>query len=562
MSTLELASISPPVKVGRGVALSGSDLRIADLMSITRAGVPICVTADPTVRERVRAAEQCTERAVAEGQVIYGVTTGIAGMANGLVTPSQSEQLQDNMLWCHKTGVGKSLPIPDVRAAMVLRANSHLRGASGLRSELIDRLLTFVNEHVTPHVPELGSIGASGDLVPLTYITGALIGHDAGYLVDFRGLTMDAREALRRLGLQPLKLRPKEAHAMLNGTSVSTAIAAGCVHDAQCLFELALGAHALMMQGLRGAALSFERFIHRDKSHTGQITVTAWMRGWLKHSTLARPVDPTMRNPAQGALIQDRHSLRCLAQFLGPVADGISQSASQIEVEMNSTTDDPLIDAPARGIYYGGNFLAQYVGVAMDQLRYLLGLMAKQLDVQIAQLLAAEFNNGLPPSLVGNPSRTGNMGLKGLQISANSIAPLISHLGASFADRFPSHAQQFNQNINSQAFGAANLTRQSIELVRQHVAIALIFGVQAVDLRTFVMAGHHDARQMLSPASTRLYEAIRSATGTPARKERAWLHDDCDRQLDRDIAAIVDDIASPNSTILAVIADYDARDVA
>jgi phenylalanine ammonia-lyase len=211
---------------------------------------------------------------------------------------------------------------------------------------------------------------------------------------------------------------------------------------------------------------------------------------------------------------------------------------------MNATTDNPLIDAETSDIYYGGNFLAQYVGVAMDQLRYHMGLIAKHLDVQIAQLVAPEFNDGLAPSLVGNPERRVNMGLKGLQIASNSIMPLVTFLGNSLVDRYPTHAEQFNQNINSQAFGSANLARQSLELLRQLVSISLLFGVQAVDLRTHTVAGHYDARRLLSPTLLPLYMAVREVTSTPPSEKRPWLWNDNERTLDRDVAMVSADLAS------------------
>jgi phenylalanine ammonia-lyase len=525
------------------VCLRGTGLSIDDLMRVARGCCPVGLSLDPAVHERIARAHAAIQRAVANNEVIYGVTTGFGGMAHVLMTPDEHDALQDNMLWYHKAGAGGQLPIADVRAAMVLRANSHLRGASGPRPELIERLLVFVNAGVTPCVPELGSIGASGDLIPLTYIAGALVGHDAGYRVDFNGTEMDAVEALDRLQLPRLRLLPKEALAMLNGTSVCTAIAAGCIHDARQLVALALHAHALMLQGLYATDLSFDSFIHDHKPHSGQIWVAAQLRALLRDSKLVRQADGRRRNPTQG-LVQDRYSLRCLPQFMGPIVDGVAEAASQIEVEMNSTTDNPLIDAESGDIFYGGNFLAQYTGMAMDRLRHCLGLMATHLDVQIAQLVAPEFNNGLPPCLIGNRSRRVNMGLKGLQLAANSIAPLVAFFGNSLTDRFPSHAEQFNQNVNSQAFGSANLARQSIELLRQHVAISLLFGLQAVDLRAQVIEGHYDARRLLPPRMVPFYETLRDITATPPSEARPWLWNDHERSLDRDVAELIAELCT------------------
>jgi phenylalanine ammonia-lyase len=250
--------------------------------------------------------------------------------------------------------------------------------------------------------------------------------------------------------------------------------------------------------------------------------------------------------------IQDRYSLRCLPQYMGPIIDGIAEIAQQIEVEINSVTDNPLIDTENQASYHGGNFLGQYIGVGMDRLRYLLGLLAKHLDVQIALLAAPEFNNGLSPSLVGNTSRKVNMGLKGLQIAGNSIMPLLTFYGNSIADRFPTHAEQFNQNINSQGFASANLGRRSIELFQQYMAISLMFAVQAVDLRTHQVAGHYDARECLSPLSLPLYKAVRDVVGQPPNTEKSYIWNDNEQSLDIHIAMIAADIAQEGQIVQAM----------
>jgi phenylalanine ammonia-lyase len=237
---------------------------------------------------------------------------------------------------------------------------------------------------------------------------------------------------------------------------------------------------------------------------------------------------------------------------MGPIVDGLDQIARQIQVEINSATDNPLIDAEHQVSHHCGNFLGQYVGVAMDHLRYYIGLLAKHLDAQIALLVAPEFNNGLPPSLIGNPARRVNMGLKGLQLAGNSIMPLLTFFGNSLVDRFPTHAEQFNQNINSQGCGSATLARQAIDIFHQYMAIALMFGVQAVDLRTYAVAGHYDARARLSPATSRLYEALRQVVGRPPSANLPYIWNDDEQPLDAHIARIAEDVAADGHIVQAV----------
>ena len=496
---------------------------------------------DAEVNRRLRESIDCVARALDDpDRVVYGVNTGFGGMSSvPIKTTEKMVRLQENLIWFLKAGAGKPIPTSDVRAAMLLRANTFLHGASAVRPEIIERIQTFLNSGITPIVREFGSIGASGDLVPLASIAGALLGIGKGFPVSYKGEQIDALSALKELGLDPIQLQPKEGLALVNGTSVSTAIAANCLYDAQILFALALAAHALMIQSLSGMTECFDEYIHRLKPHAGQVWSARRMRELLAGSKLTCQVrsgamerpeesvsmiklllritnedkdtrglvgelrrliasdDPQakaddvvqklkrllvkIQSHREGSYehwgmepIQDRYSLRCLPQYLGPVKDGVSNIVRQIEVEMNSANDNPLVDAENDRIYHGGNFLGQYTAVGMDQLRYYVALVAKHLDAQIALLVEPNFSGGLPPSLIGNHTHAVNTGLKGLQIAGNSIMPVLEFLGNSIADRYPTHAEQFNQNINSQAFASANLARQTIETFRQYVVICVI----------------------------------------------------------------------------------------
>ena len=537
---------SPPSSdndgVIRSVCVDGKNLTILQVSQVAYQEAGVHLTDDPAVLERIQASQDYIARAVAEEKPIYGVTTGFGGMANKVISAADATELQNNAIWLHKTGAGPFLPLPDVRAAMLLRLNSHVRGVSGIRLELIRRLELFLNAKVTPYVPKFGSIGASGDLVPLAYVTGALMGLSDDFRVDYDGTEMGACTVLQQLDLPPLELKPKEGLAMINGTSFMTGIAANCIYHSQILLGLTLAVHALFIQALKGTNQSFHPFIHQHKPHPGQGWVAGQMLSLLADSQLIHNGLDGEHDHRNHDLIQDRYSLRCLPQYLGPVLDGLAEIAGQVETELNSATDNPLVDAVEQATYHGGNFLGQYIGVGMDRLRYHIGLAAKHVDVQIALLVAPEFNGGLPASLVGNPQRKVNMGLKGLQLSGNSIMPLLTFYGNSLVDRFPTHAEQFNQNINSQGFGSANLARQSVEIWQQYMAIALLFGVQAVDLRTYQMTGHYDARSCLSPLTAALYEATRRVVGKPPQKNRPYIWNDNEQFLDAHIARVAADI--------------------
>ncbi len=534
------------------VVLRGRDLTVDDVARVARNGARVEITSDARVHQRVAASHALVARLVAGGERIYGVTTGFGGRSHACIAADDASSLQENLLWFLKSGAGGLLPIADVRASMLLRANSLLCGVSGIRMELIQRFEIFLNNGVTPHVRELGSIGASGDLVPLAAIAGAVIGLDNAFRVDFQGKEMGSVEALRRLGLEPQHLDPKEGLALVNGSSVMTGIAANAVFDARNLLALAMGSHALMFQALRGNTHVLHPFIHSHKPHPGQVWVARNMFKLLKGSKWTHGEKRGGFQHSAGDLAQDRYSLRCIPQYMGPMVDGLATIARQVETEANSATDNPLFDGDGESFYEGGNFLGQYIAIAMDQLRFYLGLSAKQVDTQIGMLVAPEFNNGLPGSLVGNETRSVNMGLKGLQLAGNSIVPELLHLGAPLADRFLTHAEQFNQNVNSLGFGAANLARRSVELAQQHAAIALMFGVQAADLRAKREEGHYDGRAGLSPLTIPLYEAVYAVCRLKPGQARAFVHDDRDQALDGYIEEIAADIARVGSIVNAL----------
>lgn len=533
------------------VIITGQDLTIADIRAVAR-GAKVALTGDPAILARIDKSREIIAGGVERGEQIYGVTTLFGGMADQYVGPDLLADVQRIAVWQHKSTTGPRLPAEDVRAAMLLRANSFVKGASGVRREIIERYLAFLNSGAHPHVHQRGSIGASGDLVPLSYIGGAVTGLDPAFLVDLGGETLDAHAALARLGLAPLVLQPKEGLALNNGTGASTGVAANATARALDLASLALGIHALYAQAMLSTDQSFDPFIHAMKPHPGQVWVARQMGRLVAGSKVIRSEAAGGRSHRMGKLIQDRYSLRCLPQYLGPVVDGIATAARQIETEANCANDNPLIDPDTGEIFHTGNFLAQYTGVAMDALRYHVGLIAKHIDAQIALLMTPEFSYGLNPSLVGNMEAGINVGLKSLQIGGNSMMPLISFYGQSIVDRFPTHAEQFNQNVNSQAMNAANLARETVDVLEHYLASALMIGVQAVELRAKLVADSYDAREILSEATKPLYLAARKAAGGAPDASRPLHWDDLDGFIQPRVEGILADVAAGGAIMHAV----------
>jgi len=539
------------------ITITGSDLTIATIDAVSR-GEPVRLTDDMAVLERIERSRRLLQQKIRAGEQIYGVTTLFGGMADRYVGPNQLIEVQRLALWQHKSTTGPRLPAHEVRAAMLLRANSLMKGASGVRIELIERLVAFLSADAIPHVYERGSIGASGDLVPLSYIAGAILGLHPSFLVDYRGETLDSHTALQRLGLAPLELEPKEGLALNNGTGASTGVAANAIARSVDLVALTLGIHALIAQALLSTSQTFAPFVHASKPHAGQQWVAQEMSALLAGSELMRNEPAGERGHRGGKLIQDRYSLRCLPQFMGPIIDGLIIAARQIEVEANCANDNPLIDPATGEVYHTGNFLAQYTGVAMDSLRYHLGLLAKHVDAQIALLMTPEFSYGLPASLVGDSGAAAAVGLKSLQLGGNQMMPLISYYGQSVVDRFPTHAEQFNQNINSQAMNSANLAREQLGVLRHYLSLALLCAVQAVELRSWLVNGTYDARAVLSPGTQTLYEAAREAAAGPPQESRPVHWKDLDEFIQPKIERVLQNITIRHSVLASVAGIIDS----
>ncbi len=535
------------------IIVCGEGLSIDDVIKVAREEARVKISEADDVQERVRKSNQYILKAVDENQPVYGVTSGFGAMAYKSISNEQAVELQNNIPWFHKVGTGNRIPGAEVRSAMVLRMNSLLRGASGIRMEIIERMETFLNKGATPHVYEFASIGASGDLSPLSYITANLIGLDDAWKSDYQGNEIGAQSLMNALGLLPTELGPKEGLAMVNGTAVMTGIAAGCVYDAQNLLALSFASHALLFQGMAATNQSFHPFIHKHKPLPGQMISANLMLELLSGSKLiCDELEGQHEFRGGDEPIQDRYSLRCLPQYMGPIVDGISAIADQVQIEMNSATDNPLVDYKNEKIYHGGNFLGQYIGVGMDQLRYHIGLLAKHLDIQIAMVATPAFSNGLSAMLVGNTERSVNGGLQGLQICANCIMPQLSFYGNSLVPHYPSHAEGFNQNINSQGYGSANLARRSIEIFQQYLAISLLFGVQAVDLRSKIMCGHYDGSQTVSALTRPLYQAIHSIIGAEPGEDKALIWNDYEQSIDTYILKIVLDLKEGGKILGAI----------
>lgn len=566
----------------QAITIDGSPLCIAEVGTIARGRSNLVLSNAAAIEKKMAQSIALVDQAVAEGWSVYGVTTGFGGMANVPVPLEMASASQNNLLSFLATGAGDTIDVRHTRAAMALRSNVLMQGCSGVRKSLVQRMVDFLNHDAIPEVCELGSIGASGDLVPLSAIARAITGHDPEARVHFRNKTTRCIEVMKTLAMAPVNLRPKEGLALVNGTSFSAAIAANCVDAIKPLLSLSLAVNAMMMKALSAQTQPFDPFVHQHKPHPGQVWTADQMRRLLEtdggadpshqkstsgnglskgpQRVLAKGLNNDLKNgfdnarpnkrvdngPDHSQPVQDRYSIRCFPQYFGPVVEGLRRIEQTVVTEMNAVSDNPLIAGDEGRFYQSGNFLGQYVGIAMDDLRKMIGLTAKHLDVQIATLVSPEFNQGLPASLRGNDCVDYNMGLKGLQITGNSIQPLLSWYGNPIVDHFPTHAEQFNQNINGLSWSSANLAWKSIQLLQHYLCVSLIFAVQAIDLRCLKNHGHADGRKLLDGELARVYQSVYQCVGkTPS--EQPFIFDDVDQTLSEYLKRLFSNLTADGS---------------
>jgi phenylalanine ammonia-lyase len=540
------------LKLAQDRVLRGKRLNLDEFDGWVNGTDSLSIGIDGETADRIAASATAVTDAIIDQKVIYGVTTGFGGMSNSRIDCHDSAALQANLLSFLAAGTGPEIDASHTRGAMLLRANVLLQGKSGIRLEVIERLIKFLQADAVPVVREYGSIGASGDLVPLATIARAITGNCGKVNIRLNGEIVDLKSVLGQLELDPIELRAKEGLALVNGTSFSTAIAANATTAAKRSMALSFVVQSILMRALQVDLDPFQAFVHESKPHPGQVWSADVIRDLLSDG-VARPSCPSGN-------VQDRYSLRCFPQYAGSIVEGIARVQHVVETEMNAVSDNPLIDPETGAFYQSGNFLGQYIGIAMDDLRRFIGLLAKHLDVQIASLVAPEFNHGLSPSLRGNDERKFNMGLKGLQICGNSIMPMLTYFGNPIVEHFPTHAEQFNQNINGLSWGAANMAWKSVGMFQHYLAVASIFAIQAIDLRTKSTLGHYDGSELLGSTNRQFYSAVCEILSVETNPDRPFLFDDSDRWLEQDIERITRDIANDDRLINSVAPVIDSFD--
>ncbi|MEK7576062.1 MAG: aromatic amino acid ammonia-lyase [Patescibacteria group bacterium] len=496
--------------MSKKIVLDGKSLKIEDIVAIVR-DTSVSVEVSESAFLLCKKTEDYLHSSL-NGKIIYGINTGFGPMATHVINGGQLEQLQENLIRSHAVGMGEAISNDYVLAAMVVRLNTLARGYSGVSRELLERLQFFINNRILPIVPEHGAVGTSGDLVQLAHIALALLGKGD---VVYKNVRQPVSKVLATLS-QPTtyKLKIKEGLALINGTSMMSGIAALEVTRAENLLQISVQNGAMAMEMVHAFADGVAVELHNLRAHRGQGIIASRLREIFASSKLLRS-----RKVLQGGdafdeevhklpeSVQEIYSLRCIPQILGPVHDAIETAENIIGVEINSVTDNPIIDVESDYIYHGGNFHGDYIAYAIDQLKMTIVKLTILSERRINFFLNENINKHFPPFMnLVQPGLT--LGLQALQFVATSTTADNQTLAyPHYAHSIPTNGD--NQDVVSMGTDAVLFAAKVIQNAYIVLAIELITLGQAVDFC--------DERDQLSKQSLALYNTLREVL--PAIKE-------------------------------------------
>jgi histidine ammonia-lyase len=446
-------------------------LRLAELRRVWLA--PLRVSLAPSAWGGIEASAAAVERIVARGEAAYGINTGFGLLAKKRIPDAELRQLQRNLILSHSVGVGEPLDDATVRLALVLKIASLARGHSGVRRVIVERLLALLDAGILPCVPSKGSVGASGDLAPLSHLTLALIGEGE---VRVRGVRQPAAVALAAAGIAPVELEAKEGLALINGTQISTALALHGLFMAERVFEAAVVSGAMAVDAAKGSDAPFDPRLHELRGHAGQIATARAYRELLAGSAIRAS------HLTDDERVQDPYSLRCQPQVMGACRDLLTQAARTLLTEANAVTDNPLVFAQGDGaagdeVLSGGNFHAEPVAFAADTLALAIAEIGALAERRIALLIDATLS-GLPPFLVRDPGV--NSGFMIAHVTAAALASENKSLAhPASVDSLPTSANQ-EDHVSMATFAARRLHEMAVNTAHI-VGIELLAAAQGID---------------------------------------------------------------------------------
>ncbi|MBU5426396.1 histidine ammonia-lyase [Tissierella pigra] len=449
------------------IFIDGNSLTLEEFVEVARMGKEVELSKEAILK--VEKARALVDKFVDENKVVYGITTGFGKFSDVVITGEETKTLQRNLIISHACGVGNPLEEEVVRGIMLLRANALSKGFSGIRLSTLNTLVEMLNKKVHPIIPEKGSLGASGDLAPLSHMVLVMIGEGEAI---YEGKRMSGKEAMAKANIQTVELTSKEGLALINGTQVMTSIGALTIHDSIVLSKTADIAASLTMEALNGITDAFDPRVHSVRAHEGQINTAKNILSILENSSM------TTR---QGEVrVQDAYSLRCLPQIHGGSKDCFKYVKEKIEIEMNSATDNPLIFVDEEEVISGGNFHGQPMALSFDFLGIGLSELANISERRLERLVNPSLSNGLPAFLVKKGGL--NSGFMIVQYSAASLVSenkVLAHPAS--VDSIPSSANQ--EDHVSMGTIAARKAREILGNARKVLAMEILAACQAIDLR-------------------------------------------------------------------------------
>lgn len=488
------------------IVLDGNSLTLEEVAAVSREHAAVSIA--PEAVEAVNASRRIIDDIVNEERVVYGVTTGFGSLCKVHISKEDCVQLQENLIRTHACGHGAPLSEEAVRAIMLIRVNSLLKGYSGIRLSTIETLVAMLNQGVVPHIPEKGSLGASGDLAPLAHMVLPMLGLGKAY---YKGELLPGAEAMKRAGVPVIALEAKEGLALINGTTVLTAVGALATYDAIGLLKLADVAGALSLEVHKGIENAFDEDLHVIRPQAGQLATARNLRSLIEGSGQTIQMNRDR--------VQDPYTLRCMPQIHGASKDSIAYVKTKVEIEINSVTDNPIITRDGK-VISGGNFHGEPMAQPFDFLGIAAAEIGNVSERRIERLVNSSLS-GLPSFLVKHPGL--NSGYMITQYAAAALASenkVLSHPAS--VDSIPSCENQ--EDFVSMGTIAARKARDIVDNSRRILATEILAACQALDLR--------EATTGLGRGSQAAYDFVRQTLNFIEHDQQIEMYDELEKMTE------------------------------